>query len=92
MGRGMCSIPFRSCRSRPNHTKLTTTRADLQYFVRANVALGAGYWYEAVQSRGLLAEWHDHQSAEPSLWAFYSGYYYRPYTGQTMWLRMSYLW
>ena len=51
----------------PNRTKLTTGRADVQYFVRANVALGAGYWYEAVPLRGLFAERHDHQSAEPAV-------------------------
>ncbi len=51
----------------PNRTKLTTGRADVQYFVRANVALGAGYWYEQYRCRGLFAERHDHQSAESAV-------------------------
>ena len=75
----------------PNRTKITTGRADLQYFVRANVALGAGYWYEEYRSEDFsLNGTTINQLNLPS--AILSGYYYRPYTGQTMWLRMSYLW
>ncbi len=75
----------------PNRTKLTTGRADLQYFVRANVALGAGYWYEEYRSEDFsLNGTTINQLNLPS--AILSGYYYRPYTGQTVWLRMSYLW
>ena len=75
----------------PNRTKITTGRADLQYFVRANVALGAGYWYEAYRSEDFsLNGTTINQLNLPS--AILSGYYYRPYTGQTLWLRMSYLW
>jgi MtrB/PioB family decaheme-associated outer membrane protein len=75
----------------PNRTKLTTGRADVQYFVRANVALGAGYWYEQYRSEDFsLNGTTINQLNLPS--AILSGYYYRPYTGQTVWLRMSYLW
>jgi len=75
----------------PNRTKITTGRADLQYFVRANVALGAGYWYEEYRSEDFsLNGTTINQLNLPS--AILSGYYYRPYTGQTVWLRMSYLW
>lgn len=75
----------------PNRTKITTGRADLQYFVRANVALGVGYWYEEYRSEDFsLNGTTINQLNLPS--AILSGYYYRPYTGQTMWLRMSYLW
>lgn len=75
----------------PNRTKLTTGRADVQYFVRANVALGGGYWYEQYRSQDFsLNGTTINQLNLPS--AILSGYYYRPYTGQTVWLRMSYLW
>jgi MtrB/PioB family decaheme-associated outer membrane protein len=75
----------------PNRTKLTTGRADAQYFIRANVALGAGYWYEQYRSEDFsLNGTTINQLNLPS--AILSGYYYRPYTGQTLCLRMSYLW
>jgi hypothetical protein len=82
-------IPVRATGSQP--TKLTTGRADVQYFVRANVALGGGYWYEQYRSQDFsLNGTTINQLNLPS--AILSGYYYRPYTGQTVWLRMSYLW
>lgn len=75
----------------PNKTRLTTGRVDAQYFVRANVALGAGYWYEQYRAEDFsLNGTTINQLNLPS--AILSGYYYRPYTGQTVWLRMSYLW
>lgn len=75
----------------PNRTHLATGRADVQYFIRANVALGAGYWYEQYRAEDFsLNGTTINQLNLPS--AILSGYYYRPYTGQTMWLRMSYLW
>jgi MtrB/PioB family decaheme-associated outer membrane protein len=75
----------------PNRTHLATGRADAQYFVRANVALGAGYWYEQYRAEDFsLNGTTINQLNLPS--AILSGYYYRPYTGQTFWLRMSYLW
>jgi MtrB/PioB family decaheme-associated outer membrane protein len=75
----------------PNRTHLATGRADAQYFVRANVALGAGYWYEQYRAEDFSLNGKTiNQLNLPS--AILSGYYYRPYTGQTFWLRMSYLW
>ncbi len=75
----------------PNRTHLVTGRADAQYFVRPNVALGAGYWYEQYRAEDFsLNGTTINQLNLPS--AILSGYYYRPYTGQTVWLRMSYLW
>ncbi len=75
----------------PNRTRLATGRADIQYFVRANVAVGAGYWYEQYRAEDFsLNGTTINQLNLPS--AILSGYYYRPYTGQSMWLRMSYLW
>ena len=75
----------------PNKTRLTTGRADVRYFVRPNVALGVGYWYEEYRSEDFsLNGTTINQLNLPS--AILSGYYYRPYTGQTLWLRMSYLW
>jgi len=75
----------------PNRTHLATGRADAQYFVRPNVALGAGYWYEQYRAEDFsLNGTTINQLNLPS--AILSGYYYRPYTGQTVWLRMTYLW
>jgi MtrB/PioB family decaheme-associated outer membrane protein len=90
-GPGNVFNPIAVVQLAPNTTRLTTGRADIQYFVRANVALGAGYWYEAYRSQDFsLNGTTINQLNLPS--AILSGYYYRPYTGQTLWLRMSYLW
>jgi MtrB/PioB family decaheme-associated outer membrane protein len=90
-GPGNVFAPIPVVQLSPNRTKLTTGRADVQYFVRANVALGAGYWYEQYRSQDFsLNGTTINQLNLPS--AILSGYYYRPYTGQTVWLRMSYLW
>jgi hypothetical protein len=45
-----CSLATGCGQLDPNKTTLTTGRADVQYFVRANVALGAGNWYEQYRS------------------------------------------
>jgi MtrB/PioB family decaheme-associated outer membrane protein len=90
-GPGNVFSPIPVVQLAPNKTKITTGRADLQYFVRANVSLGAGYWYEQYRSEDFsLNGTTINQLNLPS--AILSGYYYRPYTGQTLWLRMSYLW
>ena len=90
-GPGNVFSPIPIAQVAPNKTTLTTGRADVQYFVRANVALGAGYWYEQYRAQDYsLNGTTINQLNLPS--AILSGYYYRPYTGQTVWLRMSYLW
>jgi len=90
-GPGNVFNPIPVVRLAPNKTRLTTSRADVRYFVRPNVALGVGYWYEEYRSEDFsLNGTTINQLNLPS--AILSGYYYRPYTGQTVWLRMSYLW
>jgi MtrB/PioB family decaheme-associated outer membrane protein len=83
----------------PVKNRLSTAKADVQYFVRPNVALGVAYWFEDYKVEdfalseaaiGSLAP----TSAANGLFAstIYSGYMYRPYRAHTAWLRMSYLW
>jgi MtrB/PioB family decaheme-associated outer membrane protein len=83
----------------PLKNKLTGAKADVQYFVRANFALGLVYWYEdyKVQDFALSSATLnrlDPVNATTGVFAstLYSGYLYRPYTANTFWLRMSYLW
>ena len=72
-----------------NRTKIA--KADLQYFIRPNVAFGGAYWYE------------DYSTQDPTLnpallqplavgAGLYSGYAYQPYKANTFFLRMRYLW
>jgi MtrB/PioB family decaheme-associated outer membrane protein len=71
--------------------KLAMGRTDVQYFVRPNVTVGAGYWYEQYRVQDFsLNGTTINQLNLPS--AILSGYYYRPYTAHSGWLRMTYLW
>lgn len=75
----------------PITTRLETARTDFQYFVRANVALGASYWYETYRAQDFsLNGTTINQLNLPS--AILSGYYYRPYRAHTGWVHMTYLW
>lgn len=83
----------------PIKNRLTGGRFDLQYFVRANVALGVAYWYEEYKVQdfaldGTAVNALNPVSAANGLFAstIYSGYLWRPYTAHTGWLRVSYLW
>lgn len=83
----------------PVSNRLTGARFDFQYFIRANVALGIGYWYEEYKVKdfaldGTAINQLNPASAATGLFAstIYSGYLYRPYTAHTTWLKMSYLW
>ncbi len=86
----------------PVTNTLIDFKTDVQYFVRPNVALGIGYWYEEykVEDFALGAETLDaYNPVNPSAAAgptfastIYSGYLYRPYKGNNFWLRMTYLW
>jgi hypothetical protein len=79
----------------PLKNRLTGTRADVQYFLRSNVALGVAYWYEAyrVEDFSLNDRTIDSLTIGTATAAtVYSGYLYRPYTAHTAWLRVSYLW
>jgi MtrB/PioB family decaheme-associated outer membrane protein len=83
----------------PVKNRISTAKADVQYFVRPNVALGVAYWYEQykVQDFALGEATIGSQvpvSAANGLFAstIYSGYMYRPYKAHTAWLKMTYLW
>jgi len=83
----------------PVKNELGAGRADLQYFVRANVAIGLAYWYEAYRVEDISLNSTTINRLAPvnaSTGAFantiYSGYLYRPYTVHTVWMKVSYLW
>jgi MtrB/PioB family decaheme-associated outer membrane protein len=83
----------------PVTNTLIDFKTDVQYFVRPNVALGIGYWYEEykVEDFALGPETlNAYSPANASTGVFastiYSGYLYRPYKGNNFWLRMTYLW
>lgn len=83
----------------PVKNTLTGAKADVQYFVRHNVALGFGYWFEQYKVEDFaLGEATINQpnpvNGTTGVFAstIYSGYLYRPYKAHTGWLRMTYLW
>ncbi|HEX6323463.1 MAG TPA: MtrB/PioB family outer membrane beta-barrel protein, partial [Vicinamibacterales bacterium] len=72
--------------------RITGGRADVQYFLRQDVAVGVVYRFEdyAVRDFALDADTVTPLSAGTS--TIYTGYMYRPYTAHTAWLRLTYLW
>ena len=78
--------------------KLYVGKIDAQYFVRANVALGAAYWYEQwkVQDFALdpsiINALVVRNPTSGALTGFYTGYANEPYTAHTFFVRMTYLW
>jgi hypothetical protein len=68
-----------------------TAKADVQYFIRPNVALGAAYWYEHYRVQDFA---FDPVLLAPQALPFglYSGYAYEPYKAHTAFIRMTYLW
>jgi hypothetical protein len=78
--------------------RMEVARLDVDYFVRANVALGLGYWYEhyKVQDFALNPAIIDalvvRNPANNALTGFYTGYAFEPYTANTVFVRMRYLW
>jgi MtrB/PioB family decaheme-associated outer membrane protein len=79
--------------------KLADTRVDLTHYVRQNVALGIGYWYESYKvddfalnpsTTGTIVPVNGSSGVFAS--TIYSGYMYRPYTAHTGWLHVTYLW
>jgi len=71
--------------------RIEVAKADVQYFIRANVAVGAAYWYEHYKVQDFA---FDPALLAPQAlpFALYSGYAYAPYTANTGFLRMTYLW
>lgn len=76
----------------PVTNRLTGGRADVQYFLRANLALGLAYWYEDYDVNDLSLNPTTINSLNIGTATIYSGYLYRPYTAHTTSLRMTYLW
>jgi MtrB/PioB family decaheme-associated outer membrane protein len=83
----------------PLKNRLSDAKLDVQYFVRPNVALGGGYWYEKYDVADFALGVDTHSVLNPvngttGVFAstIYSGYLYRPYKAHTGFLRMTYLW
>jgi hypothetical protein len=83
----------------PLKNRLTGTRADVQYFVRSNLALGVRYDYEEYKVDDFSLDTDAINRLDPvngtsGVFAstIYTNYLFRPYTGHTAWLRLTYLW
>ena len=76
----------------PLKNRLSDARADLQYFIRANVALGVAYWYEQYRVEDFALNSTTINTLNIGTSTLYSGYLYEPYTAHTAWLRITYLW
>ena len=78
--------------------RLDVGRVDAQYFVRANVALGAAYWYEQWKTQdfaldpAIINNLIVRNPASNALTGFYTGYANEPYKANTFFVRMTYLW
>ena len=80
--------------------------ADLRYFLRRNVAIGFAYWYddydvvdftlgppgESFVSGIARPPIFEGQPADSAINGVILNYFYRPYTSQTYWVRLTYLW
>ena len=83
----------------PVKNRLTIATADVQYYVRPNIALGVAYHFEDynVDDFGLgdqTIDRLDPRNGTTGVFAntIYSGYLFMPYTAHSAWLRMTYLW
>jgi MtrB/PioB family decaheme-associated outer membrane protein len=79
---------------------------DLRYFIRRNVAVGFAYWYDDYTVKdfalGPLEETFVSGIARPAVFEGQApdspingvvlNYFYRPYTSNTAWVRLTYLW
>jgi MtrB/PioB family decaheme-associated outer membrane protein len=76
----------------PLRNRITSGHADVQYFIRPQIALGAVYWYEAYRVSDFSLNSTTIDTLNIGTATIYSGYLYRPYTAHTGWLKISYLW
>ena len=83
----------------PLKNKLTVATADVQYFVRPNIALGVAYHFEdynvqdfALGDQGIDRLDPRNQTTGVFANTFYTGYLFAPYTAHSAWLRVTYLW
>jgi MtrB/PioB family decaheme-associated outer membrane protein len=81
------------------NNKLSDARVDFTHYVRHNIALGVGYWYESYRVNDFALNASTSGAIVPAngttgvfASTIYSGYLYRNYTAHTGFLRMSYLW
>jgi MtrB/PioB family decaheme-associated outer membrane protein len=76
----------------PVTNRLNAARADVQYFLRNNVGLGVGYWFEDYNVNDFSLNPTLINPLNTGVSTIYSGYLYRPYTAHTVSLRVTYLW
>jgi MtrB/PioB family decaheme-associated outer membrane protein len=76
----------------PLKNRLTDARADFQYYIRSNVAIGAVYWFEEYRVFDFSLNPATINTLNIGTSTVYSGYLYQPYTAHTGWLKISYLW
>jgi MtrB/PioB family decaheme-associated outer membrane protein len=76
----------------PVKNKITGARADAQYFLRPNVAIGGAYWYEAYRVQDFAFNPATITPLAVGTSTLYSGYLYRPYTTNAGSVRVTYLW
>jgi MtrB/PioB family decaheme-associated outer membrane protein len=84
----------------PVTNRMNTLRSDVQYFLRANVALGFGYWFDDYNvddfslNGTIINPLNPGNQTTPAagVATVYTGYLYRPYTAHTISLRATYLW
>jgi MtrB/PioB family decaheme-associated outer membrane protein len=78
----------------PVINKLQRGTVDGRYFVTRHVALGAVYWFDQYKvddfALGPVASLAQPATATPALMLL--GYFYKPYTANTVMARMTYLW
>ena len=76
----------------PLRNRITTGRADVEYFIKARVAVGVVYWYEEYRVDDFSLNSTLINTLNIGTSTIYSGYLYRPYSAHTAWLKVSYLW
>lgn len=76
----------------PVENRLIDARLDAQYYLRDNVAMGLGYWFEDYEVNDLSLNPTTLNALNIGTSTIYSGYMYRPYTAHSVSLRVTYLW
>lgn len=75
----------------PVLNKRNRATADARYYLTRHIAVGAVYWYEKYDVNDFASNPSTLNSiAQPSFLML--GYLYRPYTANTIWGRLTYLW
>lgn len=75
----------------PLYNKLQRATADLRYYLTTHLAVGAAYWFDKYDVNDYAFNPSTLSSiAQPSFLML--GYLYRPYTANTLWGRLTYLW